>query len=286
MPDLPTEWGALAALALLFGLKHGFDADHLATIDALTRVNARHGERHARWCGALFALGHGAAVVLMVAALAAAGARWPVPEWLGPLGGGISIALLTALGIANLRAVFAAAPGEVVVPRGLKGRLFARLFGRARRPLAVALVGSLFAVSFDTVSQAGLFALGGTASGGLGHALALGALFALGMLCTDAFNGLWVARLISGAGQMTAAASRATSLAVALVSLLVAGLGVGKWASASVDDWAEGKKMVFGAAVIAIVAARGLLAHWLARRDGAAARLSACASSSAPAPGS
>lgn len=243
MHDLPADWSALCAIVFLLGLKHGFDADHLATIDALTRVNARHGERHARWCGALFALGHGAAVVGMVAALAAAGALWPVPEWLGPLGGGISIALLTALGIANLRAVFAAAPGEVVVPRSLKGRLFARLFGRARRPLAVALVGSLFAVSFDTVSQAGLFALGGTASGGLGHA-------------------------------------------VALVSLLVAGLGVGKWASASVDDWAEGKKMVFGAAVIAIVAARGLLAHWLARRDGAAARLSACASSSAPAPGS
>ena len=197
MPDLPTEWGALAALALLFGLKHGFDADHMATIDALTRVNTRHGERHARWCDALFALGHGAAVVLMVA---------------------------------------------------------------------------------------GLFALGGTASGGLGHALALGALFALGMLCTDAFNGLWVARLISGTGQMTATASRATSLAVALVSLLVAGLGVGKWASASVDGWAKGKELVFGVAVIAIVTASGLLARWLARRDGA--RLSACASSSAPAPGS
>ena len=267
MPDLPNEWSTLAALALLFGLKHGFDADHLATIDALTRVNARHGERHARWCGALFALGHGAAVVLMVAALGAAGSRWPVPEWLGPVGGWISIALLTALGVANLRAVFAAAPGVAVAPRGLKGRLFARLFDRARHPLAVALVGSLFAVSFDTVSQAGLLAMGGAAAGGPGHALALGALFAFGMLCTDTSNGLWVARLISGAGQMTAAASRATSLAVALVSLLVAGLGVGKWASGSVDGWAEGKELIFGAAVIGIVTTGGLVARWLARGD-------------------
>ena len=224
----------------------------------------------------------------MVAAFGAAGSRWPVPEWLGPVGGWISIALLTALGIANLRAVFAAAPGEKVAPRGLKGRLFARLFGRARHPLAVALVGSLFAVSFDTVSQAGLLALGGAAAGDAGHALALGALFAFGMLCTDSANGLWVARLISGPGQTTAAASRATSLAVALVSLLVAGLGVGKWASGTVDGWADGKELIFGVAVIGIVTAGGLVARWLARRDrgAAVATLSACASPPAAGPAS
>ena len=42
MHDLPTEWTALCALVFLLGLKHGFDADHLATIDGLTRFNARH----------------------------------------------------------------------------------------------------------------------------------------------------------------------------------------------------------------------------------------------------
>ena len=41
MDSLPTSWPALAGLVFLLGLKHGFDADHLATIDGLTRVNSR-----------------------------------------------------------------------------------------------------------------------------------------------------------------------------------------------------------------------------------------------------
>ncbi len=51
MHDLPTEWSALAALVFLLGLKHGFDADHLAAIDGLTRHNTRHGRGFARSCG-------------------------------------------------------------------------------------------------------------------------------------------------------------------------------------------------------------------------------------------
>ena len=48
MDALPTEWTSLAAVVFLLGLKHGFDADHLATIDGLTRVNARAGRPFAR----------------------------------------------------------------------------------------------------------------------------------------------------------------------------------------------------------------------------------------------
>ena len=67
MHDLPTDWSALCALVFLLGMRHGFDADHLATIDGYTRPNSRQGQRHARWCGALFSLGHG--VVVMAIAL-------------------------------------------------------------------------------------------------------------------------------------------------------------------------------------------------------------------------
>ena len=49
--------------------RHGFDADHLATIDGLTRYNARANPRLARMAGALFSLGHGV-VVLLVALVA------------------------------------------------------------------------------------------------------------------------------------------------------------------------------------------------------------------------
>ena len=33
MHDLPANWRALCAIVFLLGLKHGFDAGHLATID-------------------------------------------------------------------------------------------------------------------------------------------------------------------------------------------------------------------------------------------------------------
>ena len=45
MDALPATWTALCALAFVLGLKHGFDADHLATIDGLTRYNARTSPR-------------------------------------------------------------------------------------------------------------------------------------------------------------------------------------------------------------------------------------------------
>lgn len=41
MTALPTDSLALVLLVFVLGLKHGFDADHLATIDGLTRYNAR-----------------------------------------------------------------------------------------------------------------------------------------------------------------------------------------------------------------------------------------------------
>lgn len=61
--SLPSDLLALSLLVFVLGLKHGFDADHLATIDGLTRFNARKRPGLARYCGALFSLGHGAVVV-------------------------------------------------------------------------------------------------------------------------------------------------------------------------------------------------------------------------------
>ena len=68
MHVLPADWTSLVAVVLLLGLKHGFDADHLAAIDGLTRISRRAQARHARYCGALFSLGHGLVVILNRAA--------------------------------------------------------------------------------------------------------------------------------------------------------------------------------------------------------------------------
>ena len=266
MHDLPTEWSALAALVFLLGLKHGFDADHLAAIDGLTRYNARRGRRFARYCGALFSLGHGVIVVAIAVAVGLASERWGAPDWLELSGAWISIGFLTLIGIVNLRAVLGAAPHEVVAPVGIKGRFLGRL-NQAGRPWSVALVGALFAASFDTVSQSALFALTATQFGGLGHALALGLLFVLGMLVTDGINGLWISRLIARADQIAVIASRVMSLAVSSVALLVAAFGVAKLALPEVDAWSDGKELAFGAIVVAVIGASYLVARNLAQRD-------------------
>jgi high-affinity nickel-transport protein len=265
MHELPTEWTALCALVFLLGVKHGFDADHLATIDGLTRYNSRLGHRFGRFCGALFSFGHGVVVVAIALAVGVASERWDAPPWLEQFGAWTSILFLTLIGIVNLHAVLSAAPDEVVAPVGVKGRLLGRL-NRASHPLTVALVGALFALSFDTVSQSALFALTATQFGGVGHALFLGLLFVLGMLVTDGINGLWISRLIARADQLACIASRVMSLAVSGVSLLVAAFGTAKLLLPAVERWSDGKEVVFGSVVVTVIVLSFCAAVILARR--------------------
>jgi high-affinity nickel-transport protein len=133
MSPLPADSFALVLLVFVLGVKHGFDADHLATIDGLTRYNARARPRMARFCGSLFSLGHGAVVVAIALAVSLLSGGWSAPEWLEFSGAWISIAFLVLLGVLNLRAVFAAEAHEVVRPVGLKGRWLGRLRGSRTR---------------------------------------------------------------------------------------------------------------------------------------------------------
>lgn len=262
MENIPADWFSLLALTLVLGLKHGFDADHLATIDGLTRFNAGLGRPMARWCGSLFSLGHGA-VVLVIALVAGTVAEgWQVPEWFSLLGSLISIGFLSALGLINLQAVLHTPPGQPVRTLGLKGRWLGRL-QQTSHPLAVAMVGALFALSFDTLSQATFFALAAGRLGGLSLALTLALTFTLGMLVADGLNGLWIARLIARADQRAVTASRVLGLAVALISLLVAAFGLAKLLSPVVDDWSEGKELALGLCLMVMVAG----SYWLACRS-------------------
>mgnify|MGYP001767507868 CR=1 FL=1 len=265
MPTPPTDWLSLLLLTFVLGMKHGFDADHLATIDGLTRHNSRVHPAIARYCGTLFSIGHGLVVIAIALGVSTAAGHWSVPDWFGTLGALISIGFLTALGLLNLHAVLRTEPHAVVQPVGLKGRLLGRL-RHASHPAGVALVGALFALSFDTLSQAAFFALTATRFGGWQQALALALLFMLGMLLTDGVNGLWIARLIRRADQTARLASRVMGLAVAGVSLLVAGFGAAKLLVPAVDAWSEGRELAFGAALVAIIALSYLAATRLARR--------------------
>jgi high-affinity nickel-transport protein len=271
--SLPNDLLALSLLVFVLGLKHGFDADHLATIDGLTRFNARTRPGLARYCGVLFSLGHGAVVVAIALAVSTLARHWQTPEWLETVGAWISIAFLFALGLLNIHAVLRAEPDEVVRPVGLKGRFLGRL-AQAASPGLIALVGALFALSFDTISQAALFALTATQFGGWQDALMLGLLFMLGMLVTDGINGFWISRLIVRADEVARVASRVMSLVVAGISLLVGAFGVMKMSLPAIDAWSEGKEFFFGAAVVTVIGGSYLLALRLSRTRGVVASLS------------
>ena len=191
MSIAPADALGLAALVLALGLKHGFDPDHLAAIDGLTRSS------QSRWCGLYFSLGHGLVVTVVGIGVTLVAARWQPPAWLALAGALLSIGMLLVLGYVNLR----------------------RLSG-IRHPALIASVGAAFALSLDTVGHALLFSVHGAV-----FAAFLGLLFTLGMVLTDALNGWWVARMIRAADRRAAIASRWMSFVVAALCLLVAALG-------------------------------------------------------------
>ena len=268
METPPADWLSWLILTFVLGMKHGFDADHLATIDGLTRYNTRNRPGLARYCGTLFSLGHGAVVMAIALGVSAIAGHWEVPPWFGTIGSVISIVFLVALGSLNLVAVLAAEPHEMVQPVGIKGRLLGNL-RHVSHPALIALVGALFALSFDTLSQAAFFALSATQFGGWQHALMLAMLFMLGMLLTDGINGLWIARLIASADHVALIASRVMGLVVSGVSLLVAAFGAAKLLSPSLDAWSEGKELFFGFVLVAIIALSYVGALRLTRRSAA-----------------
>lgn len=263
METLPHDWTALLTLVFALGMKHGFDPDHLATIDGLARFNAGN-RRLARWCGFLFSLGHGLIVIAVAISVGLLAKRWAVPSFLEDTGAWISILFLVLLGTLNLAAVLKTAPDQVVRSVGLKGRLLGRL-QHTSHPALIALVGALFALSFDTMSQAALFSLTASGIGGWEYALLLGCAFMVGMMVTDGINGLWISRLLHRSDRLACVASRVMGLAVGALSLLVAGFGIAKYYSPMVSAWSEGKEMALGLVIVAVVALSFLIALRLAR---------------------
>ncbi len=116
------------------------------------------------------------------------------------------------------------------------------------------------------MSQAALFSVAAAGLGGWEYSLLMGGTFMLGMMLTDGLNGLWISRLIQRSNQMACLASRVMSLSIASLSLLVAAFGTAKYFSPAVDAWSEGRELMLGFAVIAVVAGSFLFALRLSRR--------------------
>jgi high-affinity nickel-transport protein len=207
----------LGITAYTLGLRHAFDADHIAAIDNTTRKLMAEGKRPVS-TGFWFALGH-STVVMLLAALISAGTR-AVASLTGPgsdthktlevLGTGASGGFLYLIGIVNLialagivklyRAMRRGQADEALLEvqlakRGLMMRVLGRLTRSVTRPGQMYLVGLLFGVGFDTASEVLLLGMAaGSAAAGLPWyaILCLPLLFAAGMSLFDTLDGTFM----------------------------------------------------------------------------------------------
>ncbi len=218
---LGSGWFSALALVALMGFRHGFDADHIAVVDGMTRSRQLHGSYwHARLVGLQFALGHSA--VIGVAALLFFGQRWAVPEWLAGLGTAVSIGFLLFIAAANFSHAFSPAASA---SRPL-GPLSAALFKLTGQQLHPAWVGMAFALSFDSMAQAAFFATRAGQFSGWGAVGLMATVFGLGMVVADAANGLLLSWFAQRSDRLAQHASRFSSAFIACIALATAAAGL------------------------------------------------------------
>lgn len=200
LTPLPSMNASFFGLALLLGLRHGMDADHLAAIDGLTRV------RNNPWNGVLFALGHGLIVTLL-----AAGVVRLSTVWIGQL----SPLLLITIGTLNLYRLLrrSASHGHY--------RVFTS---------SPVLLGIVFAAGFETASQLSALTLADPVNAWL-----LGSTFSLGMMIVDGIDG-YNAFVVQRAGNANSKrGERASSALSFLVVAASYGLAVAEWKRIDMD---------------------------------------------------
>ncbi|MCW8408128.1 DNA repair protein [Legionella sp. PATHC035] len=209
----------LIAMAFLLGIRHGFDLDHLATIDSVARIVS--GRRTlAKFVGFLFSFGHGLVVILISLIIGNGVKPVLVPKWLDGLGNGISITFLLIFGLLNLWNIFRD-PAQSPFPTSFKNYFSKKLIGRQANPFIIVLIGALFALSFDTVSQVVLFSLSARAMAGWLFSGMLGLIFMFGMMVSDGLNGLLVSTLIQRADSVSLLLSRLAGFMIASFSLII-----------------------------------------------------------------
>ncbi|MFJ2777049.1 HoxN/HupN/NixA family nickel/cobalt transporter [Kitasatospora sp. NPDC087315] len=207
----------LGITAYTLGMRHAFDADHIAVIDNTTRKLMADGKRPVS-VGFWFALGHSSMVVLM-AALVAGGAQLAntlmdddstTHKWLGVVGTTASGAFLYLIGALNLAALLgilkvfrsmrAGRYDEAELEEHLNARGFlARVLNRATRsitrPGQMFPVGMVLGLGFDTATEVTLMVMAGSgAAAGLPWyaIICLPLLFAAGMSLFDTLDGTFM----------------------------------------------------------------------------------------------
>src|SRR6516225_2760005 len=196
----------LGVLAYTFGLRHAFDADHIAAIDNTTRKMLGQGKRPLG-VGFFFSLGHSTIVFSLAAGLAIAAravkSHIPMFQDYGPyVGASVSGTFLWIIGILNLIVLLdiVRVAGELRRGHYDAERLEQRLedggfFGMISKSWHVYPLGVLFGLGFDTATEVGLLALAaGVANNAVPFlaVLSLPVLFAAGMSLMDTADGAFM----------------------------------------------------------------------------------------------
>jgi high-affinity nickel-transport protein len=210
-------------LAYSFGLRHAFDADHIAAVDNTTRKlladRVTTGARRPLSVGFWFSLGH-STIVFVLSFLLSAGVKALAGQVAdggsrlhavtGVIGASVSGAFLWMLGLLNLGVLlgivkvfrrmrsgdFDEAELEAQLDkRGFMNRLLGGLTRSVRKPWHIYPVGVLFGLGFDTATEVGLLVVaGGAAAFALPFwsILVLPVLFAAGMCLMDTVDGVFM----------------------------------------------------------------------------------------------
>jgi nickel/cobalt transporter (NiCoT) family protein len=205
-------------LAYTLGMRHAFDADHIAAIDNTTRKLVNDGKRPLS-VGFFFSLGH-STIVFVLAVLLNFGIRalddqvkndssglHHATNIIGTSVSGFFLYLIAALNVVILVGIikmfremrtgrYSDAELEAQLDkRGLMNRFLGPLARRVDAPWKIYPVGVLFGLGFDTATEVALLVLAGTAvvSGLPFYAiLSLPILFAAGMCLFDTADGCFM----------------------------------------------------------------------------------------------
>ncbi|MFF4259244.1 HoxN/HupN/NixA family nickel/cobalt transporter [Streptomyces sp. NPDC001663] len=206
----------LGVTAYVLGMRHAFDADHIAAIDNTTRKLISDGQRPLS-VGFFFSLGH-SSVVFLLALLFALGVRslaGPVQDdgsslhsTLGFIGTSVSGVFLYVIAAFNLVALIGIlkvfrrmrsgghTEADLEAQLGAGGGVMTRILGRATRAVGKSWhmypLGFLFGLGFDTATEVSLlFLAAGAAGAGIPWyaILCLPVLFAAGMSLLDTIDG-------------------------------------------------------------------------------------------------
>jgi high-affinity nickel-transport protein len=205
-------------LAYTLGMRHAFDADHIAAIDNTTRKLMAEGKRPTS-VGFFFSLGH-STIVFLLAVLLNFGIRaldsqvknggsgfHRLTNIVGTSVSGFFLYLIAALNIVVLVSIVRVFRDmrkgkyndeeleEQLNKRGLMNRFFGKLARRIDTPWKMYPVGVLFGLGFDTATEVALLVISGTAvASGLPFygILSLPFLFAAGMSLLDTADGCFM----------------------------------------------------------------------------------------------